>query len=237
MHGARHLFLKQQDTAKAQQNPAAKQPNQQTRRNFRRSLTSAARIASFITAAAALIPAQAQAAAAGGAYRGAVKKTIKTMPFRASYNIEAYAPDRPISRNSERGDIIPASLGGFARALPAGIYPASPGVATGCFNGRMNSLLATIQHKYRRPVIITSGYRGIIHNIRAGGVRGSLHTACAAADIKVPGVNKYQLAAFVRSLPNRGGVGLYCHQAVHVDIGSPRDWNWCAVRRGKTRRG
>jgi len=129
-----------------------------------------------------------------------------------------------------KGEIIPASLGSLARGiLPAGIYPASGKVATSCFNARMVKLLAAIQRKYRRPLIITSGYRGHLHNISAGGVRGSLHTACAAADIKIPGISKYQLASYVRSLPNRGGVGLYCHDAVHVDIGSPREWNWCAA--------
>jgi uncharacterized protein YcbK (DUF882 family) len=56
---------------------------------------------------------------------------------------------------------------------------------------------------------------------------------CAAADIVVEGVSKWELAQFARSLPGRGGVGTYCHtNAVHVDVGPERDWNWRCGRRG-----
>gem|GEM_PF-1125527 len=158
----------------------------------------------------------------GKSLKGAAHRNYEP---RASYNTNF-----PVFGEGGRADIIPASLGGYARNFPAGIYRQSYSVNTGCFNTRMVSLLTTIQHRYRRPLIITSGYRSPSHNIRAGGVRDSLHIACAAADIKIPGVNKYQLASYVRSLPNRGGVGLYCHDAVHVDIGAPREWNWCSVR-------
>ena len=34
---------------------------------------------------------------------------------------------------------------------------------------------------------------------------------CAAADVQVPGVSKWELANYVRSMPGRGGVGTYCH--------------------------
>ena len=55
---------------------------------------------------------------------------------------------------------------------------------------------------------------------------------CAAADILVPGVGKAEVAQFVRNLPGRGGVGTYCHtNAVHVDVGPERDWNWPCGRR------
>lgn|GEM_PF-2537117 len=199
--------------------------NHNTRRRRSRTIAVFAYIASFITAFAAFAPLQAQALVAGGDFGKAVKKAHKRPAALPSI------PDMYRPNDHAATAIIPASLGGMARSAPMGIYRASPNIATSCFRPRLIGLLSYIQRQYHRPVIVTSGYRGIVHNIHAGGVRGSLHTTCSAADIKVPGVGKYQLAAFVRSLPDHGGIGLYCHQAVHVDIGSPREWNWCNSRK------
>jgi uncharacterized protein YcbK (DUF882 family) len=59
---------------------------------------------------------------------------------------------------------------------------------------------------------------------------------CAAADIQVEGVTKWELATYLRSMPGRGGVGTYCYtKSVHVDIGPERDWNW-RCRRKRHRR-
>ena len=49
---------------------------------------------------------------------------------------------------------------------------------------------------------------------------------CAAADVQLPGVSKWELAKYVRAMPGRGGVGTYCHQSIHIDVGPERDWNW-----------
>ncbi|MDH6229534.1 uncharacterized protein YcbK (DUF882 family) [Mesorhizobium soli] len=51
---------------------------------------------------------------------------------------------------------------------------------------------------------------------------------CAAVDIQIEGVSKWEPANYVRSMPGRGGVsGIYCHtDSVHVDVGSERHWNW-----------
>lgn len=55
---------------------------------------------------------------------------------------------------------------------------------------------------------------------------------CAAADIQIQGVSKWELANYVRAMPGRGGVGTYCHtDSVHVDVGPERDWNWRCRRR------
>ena len=98
-------------------------------------------------------------------------------------------------------------------------------------------MIRTVENHYKRPAIITSGFRDPRRNRRAGGVRHSLHTMCAAADIQVQGVSKWQLADFLRSLPGRGGIGTYCHtESVHIDIGGERDWNW-RCRRKKRMRG
>lgn len=82
-------------------------------------------------------------------------------------------------------------------------------------------------------MVVTSGYRNEDRNRQARGAKNSLHMYCAAADIQVPGVTKWDLATYVRSLPGRGGVGTYCHtDSVHVDVGPERDWNWRCRRRG-----
>lgn len=221
------MALIQKHSTDADSKFAAKgKANQKTSHKIRRSIAGFARIAMIIAIAAALAPANAQALVASGNFGKTIKKTA---PKRHSVTNPAL-PDSYRPGKAEAA-IIPASLGGMARSTQMGVYTASPNISTNCFRPRLLALLADIHHKYHRPVIVTSGYRGSVHNARAGGVRDSLHIACAAADIKVPGINKYQLAGFVRSLPNRGGVGLYCHQAVHVDIGTPREWNWCNSRK------
>jgi uncharacterized protein YcbK (DUF882 family) len=95
--------------------------------------------------------------------------------------------------------------------------------------------LKQIEGRYGRKLIVTSGYRSPAHNRRARGAKNSQHMYCAAADIQVPGVGKWELAKFARALPGRGGVGTYCHtESVHVDVGPNRDWNWrCRGRRKK----
>ncbi|WP_246708147.1 D-Ala-D-Ala carboxypeptidase family metallohydrolase [Bartonella sp. HY038] len=119
-----------------------------------------------------------------------------------------------------------ASVGGMGRNLPNGLRLAHKAVDARCLKPQLISLLKTIERNYNRPVYITSGYRNPIYNRKVNGANRSLHMSCAAADIIVPGVHKYEIAKFVRSLPGRGGVGTYCHQAIHVDIGPRRDWNW-----------
>lgn len=120
-----------------------------------------------------------------------------------------------------------ASLSGMARLGPNGLWTQTDEVQVSCLRPQLVSMLKMVEQRYNRPVVVTSGFRDPRHNRVAGGARHSLHTLCAAADIQVEGVSKWELADFLRSIPGRGGVGTYCHtQSVHVDIGSQRDWNW-----------
>lgn len=130
-----------------------------------------------------------------------------------------------------------AALPSMTRIAPNGLYIQTEKVEVGCLRPELVSMIRMVEDHYKRPAIITSGFRDPRRNRRAGGVRHSLHTMCAAADIQVQGVSKWQLADFLRSIPGRGGVGTYCHtESVHIDIGGERDWNW-RCRRKKRMRG
>ena len=126
-----------------------------------------------------------------------------------------------------------ASAGGLARLAPNGLRTQHAGVDVKCLKPALVRLLKRVESHYGKPVIVTSGYRSPARNRAARGAKNSLHMYCAAADIQVAGVSKWQLASYMRSIPGRGGVGTYCHtRSVHIDIGPKRDWNWRCRRRG-----
>ena len=121
-----------------------------------------------------------------------------------------------------------ASLAGLARLAPNGLWLQTEKVKTGCFKPELLQVLKTVEKHYDKPIIVTSGLRGMKRN-RA---KQSLHTRCEAADIQIAGVSKWELAEYLRSMPGRGGVGTYCHtESVHIDVGPERDWNWRCRRR------
>ncbi|WP_245514807.1 YcbK family protein [Jiella endophytica] len=125
-----------------------------------------------------------------------------------------------------------ASLGGFARLAPNGLSVARDDVQTSCFPADLVGQIRAIERRFGAKAVITSGYRSPAHNARVNGARRSQHMGCKAADLIVPGANPMKVAAFVRALPGRGGVGTYCHtQAIHIDVGPKRDWNWRCRRR------
>lgn len=125
-----------------------------------------------------------------------------------------------------------ASAAGLARLAPNGLLKQNESVDVACLKPSLVRVLKTIEGHYGRKMIVTSGYRDPARNRRANGAKNSLHMYCAAADIQVPGVSKWELASYLRTMPGRGGVGTYCHtDSVHVDVGPERDWNWRCRRR------
>jgi uncharacterized protein YcbK (DUF882 family) len=123
---------------------------------------------------------------------------------------------------------------GLARLAPNGLLVQTDKVDVACLKPSLVRVLKSIEGHYGEKVVVTSGYRSPPHNQRARGARNSLHMYCAAVDIQVPGVDKWELATYLRSMPGRGGVGTYCHtNSVHVDVGPERDWNWRCRRRRK----
>lgn len=125
-----------------------------------------------------------------------------------------------------------ASAAGMARLAPNGLLKQTESVDVACLKPSLVRVLKLIEGHYGKKMIVTSGYRSPDRNRRANGAKNSLHMYCAAADIQVPGVSKWELASYARSMPGRGGVGTYCHtESVHVDVGPERDWNWRCRRR------
>lgn len=125
-----------------------------------------------------------------------------------------------------------ASAAGLARLAPNGLIKQTDSVDVACLKPSLVRVLKTVERHYGSKVVVTSGYRNPTRNRRARGARNSLHMYCAAADVQVAGVGKWELAEFLRSMPGRGGVGTYCHtNSVHIDVGPERDWNWRCRRR------
>lgn len=130
-----------------------------------------------------------------------------------------------------------ASVTGLARLAPNGLKLQTENVDVACLKPQLVRVLKTIESHYGEKLIVTSGYRSPKRNRRARGAKNSLHMYCAAADIQVPGISKWVLAKYLRSMPGRGGVGTYCHtNSVHIDIGPERDWNWRCRRSSRRRK-
>ncbi|MBB3913256.1 D-Ala-D-Ala carboxypeptidase family metallohydrolase [Rhizobium fabae] len=125
------------------------------------------------------------------------------------------------------------ALPGMTRIAPNGLHLQNDNVEVGCFKPDLLKVIKTVETHFGRPVVITSGYRDEEHNRLVGGADESMHKSCEAADIRIDGVPKWDIAAYIRSLPDRGGVGTYCHtDSVHLDTGKTRDWNWgCGGKR------
>ncbi|PSJ59960.1 peptidase M15A [Mesorhizobium soli] len=140
--------------------------------------------------------------------------------------------DVDLHEEEDGGPVQVASAAGMARLAPNGLLRQSENVDVACLKPSLVRMLKTIEQHYSGKIVVTSGYRSPSHNRRARGAKNSLHMYCAAADIQIEGVSKWELANYVRTMPGRGGVGTYCHtDSVHVDVGPERDWNWRCRRR------
>ncbi len=156
------------------------------------------------------------------------------LPGVRTTSMFATVDDSQPGHDDESAAVEVAALPGLARLAPNGLWLQTERVETGCFQPELLRVLKVVETHYGRKIMVTSGLRDLKHNARAGGSRHSLHTTCQAADIQVPGVSKWDLAEYLRTIPGRGGVGTYCHtESVHIDTGESRDWNWrCRRRRG-----
>jgi len=154
------------------------------------------------------------------------------LPGVQTTSMFATVDDAQPGHDDDSAAVEVAALSGLARLAPNGLWLQTEKVETGCFRPELLQVLKVVETHYGRKIMVTSGLRDVKHNIRAGGRRYSLHTTCQAADIQVPGVSKWDLADYLRTIPGRGGVGTYCHtESVHIDTGEARDWNWRCRRR------
>jgi uncharacterized protein YcbK (DUF882 family) len=140
--------------------------------------------------------------------------------------------DVDVHEDEESAPIRLASAAGLARLAPNGLLTQTDSVDVACLKPSLVRVLKTVEQHYGRKIIVTSGYRSPSHNRRARGAKNSLHMFCAAADIQVPGVGKWELASYFRTMHGSGGVGTYCHtESVHIEVGPERDWIWRCRRR------
>ena len=168
---------------------------------------------------------------------GATPQQVAALSYRPLPGIRARSMFATVDDSDPEHDdnsprITQASLPGLARLAARGFWLEQANVDSSCFRPDLQAILKSVETRFGRKVLVTSGHRTPLHNARVGGAPKSRHLTCEAADIQVAGVDKMQLAGYLRSLPAVGGVGTYCHtQSVHVDTGKRRDWNWgCAPR-------
>lgn len=140
--------------------------------------------------------------------------------------------DSDIDVYEDIGSYEVASAAGMARLAPNGLLKQRETVDTACLKPKLVRMLKQIEQHFGKRLIVTSGYRSPAYNKKVRGAQKSQHMYCAAVDVQMPGVHKFELARYARAMRGRGGVGTYCHSSIHIDIGPERDWNWkCGGRK------
>ena len=104
-----------------------------------------------------------------------------------------------------------ASAAGLARLAPNGLLKQRETVDTACLKPKLVRMLKQVERHFGKRLVVTSGYRSPAYNKKVRGAEKSQHMYCAAVDVQLPGVSKWELAKYVRAMPGRGGVGTYCH--------------------------
>lgn len=97
-------------------------------------------------------------------------------------------------------------------------------------------MLQRIRDHFQQPVMISSAYRTVAYNRRIGGAEKSQHIYGKAADIRVGQVSPRDVARWVETALNPGGLGLYDYGAgdktgfVHVDTRSGKSACWVQTK-------
>lgn len=87
-----------------------------------------------------------------------------------------------------------------------------------CISPALRLAIWEFEGRFRKKIVMTSGYRTPWHNASVGGASSSQHMSCNAADFFIPGVAKSELIAFAKSLSQVGGLGCYRgRNFIHID--------------------
>lgn len=114
-----------------------------------------------------------------------------------------------------------------------GLLLAHNAINVSCIKPNLVGMVRRAEMHFGHRVIVTSGYRSPSHNRRVRGALHSQHLYCNALDLYMPGVDRDTLARYFYDMPDRGGLGLYCHtKSIHVDTGRRREWRWSCRRPG-----
>lgn len=83
--------------------------------------------------------------------------------------------------------------------------------------------LQAVRDHYGKPVKVGSAYRTSAYNTKIGGAKDSQHVKGTAADIRIDGVDLRDLARWIETELNPGGLGLYDYVVgdkngfIHID--------------------
>ncbi len=96
------------------------------------------------------------------------------------------------------------------------------------FTPAMQRILRDIQNQWPGKAIeIQSAYRSRAYNASVRGAKGSQHMTGNAADLRVRGVKRETLLAYLKSNPRVGGLGWFMDgNFIHVDAGKKRNWRY-----------
>lgn len=160
-----------------------------------------------------------------------------------SYSAEYDVPQMTTSTNApvlpklNQGFILPRPIVSSHRDWDRYVEVSSNARAS-CLPDKLRKIVISAAKHFGQKAMVTSAHRSARKNRKVGGARGSYHIYCQAVDMRIKGVSKSTLARFLRTLPERGGLGTYCNKSiVHIDLGPKREWHYgCRKRRYIARR-
>ena len=85
-------------------------------------------------------------------------------------------------------------------------------------------ILQNVRDHFGKAVVITSAYRTLSHNKKAGGASGSRHLTGEAADFTIKGISPAKIGYYLEGL-SASGIGVYVSRGfVHVDVRENGKW-------------
>lgn len=138
---------------------------------------------------------------------------------------------KPIGEIIKLAPITPAdSENIFHRYMRDLIKPVGNCQAFETIDQRIRKIVSDAAAHFGGTARALSCYRSARYNKSVGGASRSQHMFKKALDFSISGIQKFVLAKWVRNHPMMrkiGGVGLYCGEFIHADVGPKRNWNWC----------